>query len=135
MTALHRRALLDTSALIDFEPDVVAAIADEVSVSTITIGELYYGINTSRDAVERLRRQTRASTVSLLFDIRDFDEAAAEVYGALADLVRQYGRDPRPRRLDLQIAAVAASNRLPLLTRNAGDFAGLETALPVIGLR
>jgi len=60
--------------------------------------------------------------------------AMAEYYGALATAVRVYGRDPRPRRMDLQIAATAARNGLTLLTRNAADFAGLEQALEIIEL-
>ena len=58
----------------------------------------------------------------------------AEYYGALASLVRQNGRNPRPRRMDLQIAATAARHGLMLLTRNGSDFAGLESALAVVDL-
>jgi predicted nucleic acid-binding protein len=36
--------------------------------------------------------------------------------------------------MDLQIAATAARHELTLLTRNADDFTGLETALTVIDL-
>ena len=52
--------------------------------------------------------------------------------GALADLVRAAGRNPRPRRLDLQIAATAASVRLPLLTTNPDDFLGVGTLVDVV---
>lgn len=58
----------------------------------------------------------------------------AEHYGALATLVRQHGRNPRPRRMDLQIAATAVRHGLTLLTRNGNDFAGLESALAVVDL-
>lgn len=60
--------------------------------------------------------------------------AAAEYYGMLAALVRQHGRNPRPSRMDLQIAATAARHGLTLLTRNGSDFAGLESALEVVDL-
>lgn len=63
-----------------------------------------------------------------------FDVPAAEYYGALATLVRRHGRSPRPRRMDLQIAATAARHGLALLTRNADDFAGLGSALTVVDL-
>jgi hypothetical protein len=63
-----------------------------------------------------------------------FDISTAEFYGALATLVRQHSRNPRPRRIDLQIAATAARHDLTLLTRNGDDFTGLETAITVIDL-
>jgi predicted nucleic acid-binding protein len=52
----------------------------------------------------------------------------------LAALVRQRGRNPRPRGLELQIAATAARHGLMLLTRNGKDFAGLQSALEVVDL-
>jgi predicted nucleic acid-binding protein len=52
----------------------------------------------------------------------------------MATLIRQHGRNPRARRMDLQIAATAVRHGLPLLTRNIEDFAGLEPAVTVIGL-
>lgn len=63
-----------------------------------------------------------------------FDIATAEYYGALAALVRRHGRNPRPRRMDLQIAATAARHDVALLTLNGDDFAGLESAITVIDL-
>jgi predicted nucleic acid-binding protein len=35
-------------------------------------------------------------------------------------------------RVDLMIAATAAANDLPLFTRNARDFAGLEQAVTIV---
>lgn len=49
------------------------------------------------------------------FEVLSFDVSAAEYYGALASLVRQYGRNPRPRRIDLQVAAIARGPRDPEL--------------------
>ncbi|MEV7600571.1 hypothetical protein AB0O91_24695 [Kitasatospora sp. NPDC089797] len=39
---------------------------------------------------------------------------------------------PRPRRMDLMIAATAAAHGLPLYTRNGADFAGLEQGVEII---
>ncbi|MEO9248175.1 type II toxin-antitoxin system VapC family toxin [Citricoccus nitrophenolicus] len=129
-----RRALLDTSALIDFPASAVAEEADEVAVSAVTIAELQYGVTAATDLIEQMRRRRLVQTVLGQFEVLPFDVAAAEYYGVLATLVRDQGRSPRPRRLDLQIAATAACHGLTLLTRNGGDFTGLESALTVIDL-
>jgi predicted nucleic acid-binding protein len=134
MTALPRRALLDTSVLIDYSAPQVTAVADEFAVSSITVGELHYGISASDDAVEQLRRRQRIQVVLDRYDVLPFDMVTAEYYGALATAVRLGGRNPRPRRLDLQIAATAAQHGLLLLTRNGADFVGLEGAVKVIDL-
>lgn len=129
-----RRALLDTSVLIDFPASAVAEEADEVAVSAVTIAELQYGVTAATDLIEQLRRRRLVQTVLGQFEVLPFDVAAAEYYGVLATLVRDQGPSPRPRRLDLQIAATAACHGLTLLTRNGGDFTGLESALTVIDL-
>jgi predicted nucleic acid-binding protein len=134
MTAPPRRALLDTSVLIDYSARDVTAVADELAVSAISVGELHYGISACGDAVEQLRRRRRVQVVLDRYDVLPFDTVAAEYYGALATAVRLGGRNPRPRRLDLQIAATAARHGLLLLTRNGADFAGLEGAVHVIDL-
>ena len=63
-----------------------------------------------------------------------FDSEAAARYGTLVALTLAVGRDPRPRRLDLMIAAIASTHGLPLYTRNAGDFKGLEDRVTVIAV-
>jgi|GEM_PF-1319154 len=42
------------------------------------------------------------------------------------------GRDPKPRRFDLVIAAVAVAADLPLITRNPSDFRNIHQALTII---
>ncbi|MFP5021352.1 type II toxin-antitoxin system VapC family toxin [Pseudonocardia phyllosphaerae] len=133
-TAGPRRALLDTSVLIDFPAARVSEVADEVAVSAVTLAELHFGVTAAADPVVALHRRRRVRSVIDRFEVLDFDAATAEYYGALAALVRRHGRTPRPRRMDLQIAATAARYGLPLLTRNPGDFTGLESALTVVDL-
>ena len=130
-----RRALLDTSVVIN-PPTAqqVAPYANELAVSVMTIGELQYGISAVTDPLEQTRRRQRIQAVLDQFDVLPFDVPTAEYYGALATLVRQHGRNPRARRMDLQIAATAARHGLTLLTRNGDDFLGLESALAVIDL-
>jgi len=135
MSGEPRRALLDTSVLID-PPSArqVSQHADELAVSVIAIGELQYGITVATDPLEQTRRRQRIQNVLDRFDVLPFDVPTAEYYGAMATLVRQHGRNPRARRMDLQIAATAVRHGLLLLTRNIDDFAGLEPALNVVGL-
>lgn len=133
MTA-PRRALLDTSVVIDFPAALVAEVADEVALSAVTIGELHYGVSAAPDPLTQMYRRRRVQATLDRFDVLPFDVEAAEYYGTLAALVRQHGRNPRPRRMDLQIAATAARHGLTLLTRNGRDFSGLESALNVVDL-
>lgn len=120
--------------VIDFAAAQVAAVADEVAVSAVTIGELQYGVIAAGDPLTQMSRRRRVEAILERFEVLSFDVITAEYYGALASLVRQHGRNPRPRRLDLQIAATAARHGLTLLTRNGSDFTGLESALAVVGL-
>ncbi len=129
-----RRALLATSVVIDFSAAQVAEVADEVAVSAVTIAELQYGVAAAGDPLTQMARRRRVQAIVARFDVLSFDVTTAEYYGALAGLVRQQGRNPRPRRMDLQIAATAARHGLALLTRNGNDFAGLESALAVVDL-
>lgn len=133
-TGGSRRALLDTSVLIDFPARPVADVADQVAVAAVTIGELQYGVAAAADPLTQMYRRRRVQAILDRFEVLSFDVPAAEYYGTLAALVRQHGRNPRPRRLDLQIAATAARHGLTLLTRNGRDFAGLGAALHVIDL-
>lgn len=135
MAEAPRRALLDTSAVIT--PPTAQQLdryADEVAVPVITIAELQYGVTAAADPLEQMRRRQRVQHTLDVFEVLPFDTPTTEYYGALATLVRRGGRNPRARRMDLQIAATAARHGLMLLTRNVGDFAGLGSAVTVIDL-
>ena len=66
------------------------------------------------------------------FAVLAFDSHAAEIYATMAAVIRRAGRNPRPRRMDLQIAATAAAHSIPLITRDAGGLTGLERLLDVV---
>lgn len=126
------RGLLDTSVVIDLEslPEEVLPAAS--AISTVTLAELAAGLHTTDDPAKRAVRATRLQTVEATIDAHPFDPDAARRYGQMVALVLAAGRSHRARRLDLMIAATAAANSLPLYTRNATDFAGLESAVTVI---
>jgi predicted nucleic acid-binding protein len=93
------------------------------------MAELAYGIAVAADPLVATRRAARYARAREWFEPLPFGVGEAEKYGELAALVVKAGRSPRPRRLDLMIAAVAAANHLPLYTLNPADFVGLAPVL------
>jgi len=133
MTIVHERVLLDTSVVIDYPAGAVAAHAATAAVSTITLAELSYGLHT-RDPVLNAAREQRYHWITNTFDPIPFDASAARIYGALCANVRAIGRDPKPRRFDLLIAAVAVALGIPLITRNGAEFSGIHGTLAIIAV-
>lgn len=134
MITQPRRVLLDTSVLIDYPEPEVTALADQLAVSAVSVAELYFGVFLAPDPIEQLLRLRRLRVVIDRYDVLPFDADAAEYYGTLCAALRQSGRDPRPRRMDLQIAATAARFGVTLLTRDSADFKALGKAVEVIVL-
>jgi toxin FitB len=130
-------ALWDTGVVIDAMEDALPAGAlDELPgvLSAISLGELAYGVALARTAAGRHARRMKLDVVRRTFTVLPFDDVAAEHYGGLAQIVREAGRSPRPRRMDLQIAATAVAHGLPLVTGNASDFRDLAGVLRIIDL-
>ena len=124
--------LLDTSVLIDMESlDLGSHRDDLIVVSAVSIGELALGLDIDDPHVARIREQ-RFTAVLANFEVIPFGVEEAKLYGVLATLVRAAGRHPRPRRLDLQIAATAAAFQVPLLTCNPADFVGVGRLVDVV---
>jgi predicted nucleic acid-binding protein len=134
LTRPHERALLDTSVVIGYPARAVAARASTAAVSTITLSELSYGLHTA-DPLLNAAREERYQWITNTFDPIPFDTRAARIYGALCATVRAAGRDPKPRRFDLLIAAVAVALGLPLITRNEADFTGIHDSLTITAVR
>ena len=125
--------LLDTSVVIDWDdPRVVAALPEEVAVSSVTLAELAAGPHLAAEPAERARRQARLQQAEALFDPIAFDRAAARRYGQVVAAVALSGRSHRGRVADLLIAASAHARGLTVYTRNPDDFSGLETLVTVI---
>ena len=125
--------LLDTSVVIDWDdPRVVAALPEEVAVSSVTLAELAAGPHLAAEPAERARRQARLQQAEALFDPIDFDRAAARSYGQVVAAVALSGRSHRGRVAHLLIAASAHARGLTVYTRNPDDFSGLETLVTVI---
>ncbi|WP_158879886.1 type II toxin-antitoxin system VapC family toxin [Amycolatopsis anabasis] len=133
-TSTRPRVLLDTSAVIDLPDSADLPSGSEIAISSITLAELSAGVHAATDARERAVRLVRLQRVEAAIASLSFTPAAARRYGQLYAMVLDAGRNPRPRRMDLLIAAVAAIHQLPLVTRNGADFADLSPILEVIAL-
>ncbi|MDA2813320.1 type II toxin-antitoxin system VapC family toxin [Nocardiopsis sp. RSe5-2] len=128
---LPETGVLDTCVLIDAGALAPDALPHYPMVTAITLVELHQGIAMAKDPAEKAKRTEKLQTVVAQFDPIPFDARAAARYGTLAALIVAAGRNPKPRRMDLMIAATASSRGLPLFTRNIEDFKGLGDAVTV----
>lgn len=128
------RGLLDTSVVIDLPVLDDALMPDESVISALSLAELAAGVHATSDVAERALRQERVQWVEAEFEPLPFDAGAARAYGRVYAAVRAVGRSPRRRVIDLQIAAVAVANGLPVVTRNPDDFAGLDGVVTVVAV-
>ena len=124
------RFLLDTNIIIALWVNDEAitnqlATASEVFVSSITLGELYYGARKSTWSAKNMARidDFAARSRILLCDL-----TTAQNYGQIKNALRAKGR-PIPEN-DLWIAAIAVQHGLTLVTRDDHFSAidGLPTA-------
>ncbi|MDN5914105.1 MAG: PIN domain-containing protein [Pseudonocardia sp.] len=104
---------------------------DESVISAVTLAELAYGLDIG-DSIQREHRRRRFERVLARLEVIPFGVEEAKLYGVLATLAREAGRNPRPRRLDLQIAATAAAARLPLVTANPRGFIAVDRLVTII---
>jgi predicted nucleic acid-binding protein len=127
------RGLLDTSVVIDLEHIDVARLPREIAISSLTMAELAAGPHATDNPDERGRRQDRLQRAEAVFESLPFDAEAARAYGRIHAAVAGAGRKARgARAVDLLIAATAASEGLPLYTRNGADFEALGGLVDVI---
>ena len=135
MSDRHPKGLLDTSVVIDLDLLDAALLPVAAAISAITLAELAAGPHAAGDLAERAARQDRLQRVESTFDPLPFEEHAARAYGLLYAAVIAAGRKARgPRALDLEIAAVARANGLPLYTRNPKDLRGIEHLVEIIAV-
>lgn len=128
------RGLLDTSVVIDHDLVDTTLLPDESAITAITLAELAAGPHATNDERERARRQDRLQWAAAMWDPLGFDADAARAYARVFSATKAIGRSSRARFGDLLIAATAASNGLPLYTRNPSDFAGLDHLLTVVAV-
>lgn len=122
------RVVLDTSVLI---ADVVPA-GVEASISSVSIGELHFGLLVAKTDEERAARAARLGAIEERFAPLPVDGDVARAWGGLAALVRHAGAQPRTRNADLLIAATAQVHDATLLTHNVNDFRHVAHVLQVL---
>ncbi|MFC8527078.1 type II toxin-antitoxin system VapC family toxin [Nocardia sp. NPDC057227] len=126
--------LLDTCTLIDLGDLEEDDLPIEARICTVTLAELGLGIAMAPDPTALALRTERLLEIEHAFDALPFSATAARRFASIAKLTVAAGRNPRPRRMDLMIAAIASSNDLPLFTRNPDDFKGLDPLLTVVAV-
>ena len=128
------QGVLDTSVVIDLDAIPADGLPTESTITSVTLAELSAGLHTVAGPVERATRAGRLQRAEAAWEPLPFDTGSARRYGQMVALVVAAGRNHRPRRLDLMIAATASEHGLPLFTRNPDDFRGLEASVTVIGV-
>ncbi|GAA3131638.1 type II toxin-antitoxin system VapC family toxin [Nonomuraea salmonea] len=129
----HRAmGVIDTCVFIDLAEISPEALPKQPELTTVTLAELHQGVAMAKNEASRAARMEKLGMAAVDFEPLPFDSKAAARYGSLVALTLAAKRDPRPRRMDLMIAAIASSRGLPLYTRNTDDFVGLESMVTVV---
>ncbi|MCX5421578.1 type II toxin-antitoxin system VapC family toxin [Streptomyces sp. NBC_00078] len=132
MAEVHEEGVLDTCTYIDLDLLGPQSLPVMPELTAVTFAELQQGVAMAKDPAVRAARMEKLGAAVADFEALPFDGDAAARYGTLVALTIAADRDPRPRRMDLMIAAIASVRGLPLFTRNAADFKGLESAVLVV---
>ncbi len=134
MVERHEAGVLDTCTYIDLGLLEPSALPRMPELTAITMAELHQGVAMAKDPAVRAARTEKLGAAIVDFTPLPFDGDAAARYGTLVALVLAANRDPKPRRMDLMIAAIASSRELPLYTRNEDDFKGLDNLVEVVAI-
>lgn len=90
----------------------------DLAMSTITLAEIYYGIEKS--PVKKNERRNKIERIYALLEIYPFDEPAALKYAIIRTQLEKDGLVISER--DLQIASIAMANKLIVVTHNEKEF-------------
>jgi toxin FitB len=124
------RGALDTSVVIASD---VSPLPGELAISAVTVAELHFGVLVAVEPATRAERLRRLSIVQRRFQALPVDDAVAASYGRLAAAAAA-GRRPRPRAVDLLIAAAAHAHGARLYTGNPADLVGADELLEVVAV-
>lgn len=95
---------------------------NEIYLSSITVAELYYGVEKSSQSEKNLEALKGFLTP---FQIIDFDHESAEVFGRVRSDLEKKGTVIGP--YDLQIASIAIAHDFTLVTNNTKEFTRVDS--------
>jgi predicted nucleic acid-binding protein len=133
--------LIDTCIWIDVECGRLAPVdiasftgQEAVYISPVTIAELKFGVEITKDRNLRQKRQVALHRL-LKKPLLRIDAMTGDIFGSLSATLRSQGRGHEFRIQDLWLASQAVQYHYPLVTHNLKDFQdipGLElVAIPV----
>ena len=95
----------------------------DLSLSTITLAEILYGIEKS--PMKKKERRLKIKQISSLLSLYSFDEVAAGKYAIIRAQLEREGMLISER--DTQIASIAIANKLTVVTHNVKEFGRIGT--------
>jgi tRNA(fMet)-specific endonuclease VapC len=90
----------------------------DLSISTITLAEINYGIEKS--PVKKKERREKINQIKTHLELYSFDEESAYQYASVRVYLEKKGIMISER--DLQIASIALANHFDVVTHNAKEF-------------
>ncbi|MEU4803081.1 type II toxin-antitoxin system VapC family toxin [Actinosynnema sp. NPDC023587] len=132
MAERHAAGVLDTCTYIGLGLLDPAKLPEIPELTAITFAELHQGVAMAKDAATRAARTEKLGAAIVEFEPLPFDGPAATRFGTFMALTLDANRNLKPRRSELMIAAIASARDLPLYTRNAKVFAGLDSMVEII---
>jgi tRNA(fMet)-specific endonuclease VapC len=117
--------LLDTNAAIALlaEDQTLSQVISELEntyLSSIVLGELYYGAEKSARTVDNIQR---VDELASRYTVLNCDTVTARIYGRVRRMLQRKGRPIQSN--DIWIAATALQHNLALLTKDT-DFANVD---------
>ncbi len=120
--------LLDTNTIsepLKAEPsqqvmENIARYHAQIAIAAVVFYELVRGMELLPDSKKRLKTMDYIDSVVVKFSILPYTQDAAKWHGETAARLQLQGKTPPF--VDTQIAAVAKTNNLILVTRNVDDF-------------
>ncbi len=90
----------------------------DLSLSTITLAEIFFGIENS--PVKKKKRRMKIDSICSQLEIYPFDEIAAHQYSIIRANLEK--REMPISERDLQIGSIAKANSFILITNNTKEF-------------
>lgn len=98
----------------------IARYHAQVAIAAVVFYELVRGVELLPDSKKRLKTTDYIESVVVKFPILSYTQEAAKWHGETAARLQLQGKTPPF--VDTQIAAIAKTNDLILVTRNVDDF-------------